>query len=162
MAYVWEKVGPGRYAASYQGHVLQIIKNPDFPDDPRRYQPVVDSTPIDTPRANLKTAQSVAMRHVMLHKAKGWLPPPEPLDGVFTEVPDPIALPPPPVPDPEPEPEPAPEPRPLAAAGTFTITGRITDPDLLDGVAALRQLLTLMREHADVTAKINMPPELDL
>lgn len=78
------------------------------------------------------------------------------------EIPDPIALPPP-----EPEPaQAAPEPvqvEPVQAEpGTFSISGRITNPDLLAALNEIRELLKLMRDHADVTAKINMPPELEL
>jgi hypothetical protein len=64
-----------------------------------------------------------------------------------------LALPPPPEPEPEREP---------VVPGSFTISGTITNPDLLAAVVEVRELLKMLREHADVTAKINMPPELEL
>jgi len=46
--------------------------------------------------------------------------------------------------------------------GRLCITGTITNPDLLAGLNEIRQLLDMMREHAEVECLINMPPILKL
>lgn len=57
----WDKLGPGRYATSVNGHVLQIIRNPDYAD-PRRYVAVVNRVPLEPPCANLSSAKTKAIK----------------------------------------------------------------------------------------------------
>jgi hypothetical protein len=64
--------------------------------------------------------------------------------------------------DPEPLPGASPEATVPLQAGTLVITGTITNPDLLAGLNEIRQLLDMMREHAEVKCQINLPPVLDL
>jgi hypothetical protein len=56
----WERLAPGRYATTVNGHTLQVIRNPD--DDPRRYLPVVNSVPLQPPCFHLKDAKSKAIK----------------------------------------------------------------------------------------------------
>jgi hypothetical protein len=56
----WERLAPGRYATTVNGHTLQVIRNPE--DDPRRYLPVVNSVPLQPPCFHLKDAKTKAIK----------------------------------------------------------------------------------------------------
>lgn len=93
-------------------------------------------------------------------------PEPEPEPELFPE----------PEPEPEPEPQPVPQrqPEPLAASGSSllasprvdlpvaTITVTILDSDTLRALTSIKEMLSLMRELADVTCTVDLPARLEL
>lgn len=82
-------------------------------------------------------------------------------DGIEALFDDVLAL---PLPVPEPEAQPEPQPQYVAAVlsepTTFpvlSITATVTDPDSLRALASIKELLSLMREVADVRCTLRMP-----
>jgi hypothetical protein len=178
----WEKVAPGRYALSYLGHTLEVILNPDFPAlDNRRYLAVVDHKPLE-PKSWLNGAKTAAITHVQkvgrLRSAN------EAFNGAVAEVLDDIMGEMLDQSEPETdqsevaedvlvqqlpelvqfEPEPVPEPVQVTVddTGRFAITGRITDADKVRAYAAIKSVVELLREHAEVECAITLPSVLKL
>lgn len=60
MTAIWERVEPGVYATAWNGHVLQVRRNPDR-DASRPYISIVDAKPVGRPSYNLQGAKSLAM-----------------------------------------------------------------------------------------------------
>ena len=179
MSTLWEKVAAGRYATELHGHILQAIRKdgPYMPED-RPYIAVVDKVPVGD-AWNLNIAKTKAIQFVERQNGKAKA---ERLfsngTGYRSAEADPRAEP-PMIPDPfeiavvqmeaereatyqnYPEPDRAQvetdRPRPTA-----TIAATITDPDVLRALNAIKSTLELMREHADVTCTVNLPPTLEL
>ena len=162
MAYLWEKTDRGRYAAQYGGHLLEVIRNPDFPEDPRRYQPCVNHHPIDTPKHALKAAQTSAVQHVeRLNLTASPAAQERQEERRRVEV---LRIPEPPAPE---EPEavqvyaeyvPVEEPRTVS----FTITGTVTTADHIHAMADIRAAVDMLRSVAEVRCRIIPPDFIDL
>lgn len=169
----WEKVAPGRYALSYLGHTLEVILNPDFPAlDNRRYLAVVDHKPLE-PKSWLNGAKTAAITHVQkvgrisraheefdqaVNGAKVELDQSEPEPDQSEDHLDLSEI-------VEPPPEPVqfePEPVTVDDTGRFAITGRITDADKVRAYAAIKSVVELLREHAEVECAITLPSVLKL
>lgn len=164
MPYLWEKIDRGRYAAHLDGHLLEVIRNPEFPEDNRRYQPCVDHTPIDTPKFHLKVAQTTAVEWVERLKQTASKPAQErqehrrlaeavmALEAEYEPVPEPVAeemlrLPPP-----------AEEPRTV----TFTVTGTVTTTDHIHAMQEIRAAVDMLRSVAETRCRIIPPGFIDL
>lgn len=157
MSELWQKTGTGRYAADFQNHRIEVIRNPDWPQDPRRYQPVVNGHPIDTPKHNLRAAQTVACQHVTRSIAgspsgtssrsgNGQVSEPDAIEADFAEVEpaQPAALPPP------------------QQLVTFTISGTVTTADHIAAMTEIRAAFDMLRSVADVKCRIVPPDWIDL
>jgi hypothetical protein len=157
MTELWIKTGPGNYQAEFLQHSLRIIRNPDWPQDSRRYQPVVNGHPIDTPKATLRSAQTAACQYVTrsIATAPSGTARPAPdnggpiTDADFAEV------------DEQPAralPPPAPEPQTV----TFVISGTVTTTDHIAAMTEIRAAFDMLRSVADVQCRIVPPDFIDL
>jgi hypothetical protein len=170
MAYLWEKTDRGRYAAAYDGHLLEVIRNPDYPEDTRRYQPCVDHSPIDTPKHSLKAAQTAAMQHVeRLNVTASYAAQERQAERRRQEEPEPVIVyaeyqpveePEPPVEEMEPLPLPPPAEEPRTV--TFTITGTVTTRDHIHAMQEIRAAVDMLRSVADTACRIVPPDFIDL
>lgn len=168
MPYLWEKVERGRYAAHYNGHLMEVIRNPLYPDDYRRYQACVDHSPIDTPKPALKAAQTAAVQYVerlgltaspaaqarQEERRRQVEPEPVEIYAEYAPVEEPAAG--------EEEllslPPPAEEPRTV----TFTITGTVTTTDHIHAMQEIRAAVDMLRSVADTACRIIPPDWIDL
>jgi hypothetical protein len=181
----WERVSAGRYATEYLGHILQAVKNPDYPiNDQRPYISVVDREPLKHASWSLSEAKSKAIRHVIngmsrpvkerngIYVSRPQVEDEHPrtesdegIDALFDDVPQLPEPQPEPEPEPIPQPEPGPEVEPVepepappkAAYPTLSITVTVTSADSLAALASIKETLSLMREVADVRCTLRMP-----
>lgn len=177
----WQYISPYRYAATYQGHTMQTIPNPDR-EDKRRYMSVIDGKPIDNPSHTLNEAKTKAIKAVQrMYTAKAanklfgadkrptaqaepFSAPiaADPADGLLDDLPpaDPAPV---ETRAPQPEPEPAPAVRPAPAPNLpvvqtgpdrviATFTIEIMGGDYLSAMNALQAAKDLLADLPNLGA----------